>query len=732
MTTDPARQPAVPTFRTLILSLGWSLSLVSATWKLSTPAGAVAAAIGGASAVIVANLLARPRFPRDNSISLWARRCLLPPLLAAGFAWLSTWIFEHLFIFSIPFHLFVREISVAALAAFSLVSFLRALVRRFPAMGFLEAGVAVALSVNLVSGHRQTLEHPFWLIDLFMRNGADPMVAIKVIGGAACLMLTVMLFGSDAPARRSNRPSPGSAILGVLLILSLAFAVYLIAPQRPAPLVEATPPPVGPRSADDPPPPPPPQPKILAWVEFLDSCKASERLGGLYFRQRVIEDALEIWQLSTGEDAGNSHAGVPTLPMSADAGGRVTTRVHLMAVTNAPRQPPILLSGFGEATPLPVRDKRFASSWEVHSRAPDPLDDQQIASPRMKLIDPDWSPEDLSRLTALPLNVEFLPVAGEAILSTIEGYRKRFDSARLAAVLAMSKAEFHIQNATWELPAKSADPTGTIKPPTNLRELSRRAVLLLRAVGLPCRLVMGFKYPMVEDEEKSALVLADSHETWWPEVHVKDTGWVPLVLPLEGGTMDNPPNLSPIEEMLAASLDTQPAEQPVKLQQAKTALHGWKYFVPSLAVVWVYPLWWLLIQPVFASARKRPTAALQAAGALLALEGYYRGYGETRTDFAKRLPARLGEPMLRLAAAFDQTKWNDDHIPPLSDTLRPLGRITAWAIPRGIVLIARGIRSRNGSALASGTLWYLRPCIPQFLIQADKPSPTKTRDIHES
>jgi hypothetical protein len=716
----------------MILSLGWSLSLVSATWKLSTPAGAVAAGIGGASAVIVANLLARPRFPQDNSISLRARRCLLPPLLAAGFAWLSTWIFEHLFIFSIPFHLFVREVSVAALAAFSLVSFLRALVRRFPTMGFLEAGVAVALSVNLVSGHRQTLEHPFWLIDLFMRNGADPMVAFKVIGGAACLMVIVMLFGSYAPTRKTNSLSLASAILGGVLILSVALAVYFIAPQRPAPLVQATPPPVAPKSPDDPPPPPPPQPKIVAWVEFLDSCKASERLGGLYFRQCVIEDALEIWQLSKGGDAGNSPAGVSTPPMSADVGGRVTTRVHLMAATNVPRQPPVLLSGFGEATPLPVRDKRFASSWEVHSRAPDPLDDQQMASPRMKLIDPDWSPEDLSRLKALPLNVEFLPIAGEAILNTIEGYRKRSDSSRLAAVLDMSKVEFQVQNATWEIPEKPADPTGGIKPPTDLRELSRRAVLLLRAVDIPCRLVMGFKYPMVEDEEKSALVLADSHKTWWPEVHVKDIGWVPLVLPQEGGAKGEPPNLSTIEEMLAASLDTQPAEQPVKPQKATTERHGWKYLVACLALVWVFPLWWLLIQPAFVSARKRPMAALQAAGGLLALEGHYRNYGETRTDFAKRLPARLGEPMLRLAAAFDQTRWNDGHIPPLSDTLRPLSRITAWAIPRGIVLITRGIRTRNGSALASGTLWYIRPCIPQFLIQADKPSPTKTRDIHES
>ena len=88
--------------------------------------------------------------------------------------------------------------------------------------------------------------------------------------------------------------------------------------------------------------------------------------------------------------------------------------------------------------------------------------------------------------------------------------------------------------------------------------------------------------------------------------------------------------------------------------------------------------------------------------------------------------------MLQLAEAFENTKWNDDHIPSLSDTLQPLARITTWAIPRGFVLIGRGIRTRNGSTVATGMLWYLRPCHPQFLLQADKPSPTNTRNYHES
>jgi hypothetical protein len=659
---------------------------------------------------------------------------LLLPLLTGGCAWLSGWIFEHLFFFSIPVHLLARETLMAALVAFSLVGFLRAMANRFPALGILEAGVAVALSVSLVSGHRQTMEHPFWLMDLFMRHGADPLAAIKVIGVAACLLVALMLFGTHTRAGGKTPLSKISAVIGVLMILVVTAAIYRFAPQREAPLVPSTPPPVAPKSPDEPPPPPPPQPKIVAWVEFLDSCKATKRLGGLYFRQRAIEDAQEIWQLSQDDNDRNPDTPSDIPPANDDENGMVTTRVHLMASANAPQQPPMLISGRGAATSLPTRDKRFAASWEIRSRVPgkDSVEDLRMDSPRMKLLNPDWPAEECSRLKALPTEIKFLPTAGDSILKTLEGYRARFDNARLAAVLELTKAEFQGSDGEWTFPENAVRNADGKKKPADLRELSRRAVLLLRAVGIPCRLATGFKYPMVEDEEKSALVLADSHKTWWPEVYLNETGWLPVVLPLEGGSKGEPPNLSTIEEMLAASLDTELAAQAAVPPRLEARGKFWKYLFPGLALIWIYPLWFLVLVPVFSRARQRPMATLGAASALLALDGHCRSYGETRTAFAKRLPARLGAPMRQLAEAFESTKWNDDHVPSLGDTLQPLARITTWAIPRGIVLIAQGISTRNGSTLASGLLWYLRPCYPGFLHQADKPSPTNTRNNHES
>lgn len=717
----------------MVLSLGWAFASVFGTCKFLTPAGAVAAGLGAAAAVVLTHILTAPRFSAGKPLFRRMHGDLLLPLLTAGTAWLSAWIFEHLFFFSITFHLLAREALMAALVAFSLVYFLRSLVHRFPAAGFLEVGVAVTLSVSLVSGHRQTLEHPFWLMDLFMRNGTDPLVAIKVIGLAGCLLAACMLFGTHTPSGGKANHSITSAALGVLMILLVTLAIYRFAPQREAPLVQSSPPPVAPKSGDEPPPPPPPQPNIVAWVEFLDSCKATKRLGGLYFRQRVIEDAQQIWQLSQDDNANTPDTPSDTPPANGDENGLVTTRVHLMAATNATPQPPVLISGLGATVSIPTRDKRFTASWEIRSRVPgkDSMEDLRMDSPRMKLLNSDWSAGECSRLKALPPEIKFLPMAGDSILKTLEGYRAGFDNARLAAVLTLTTAEFQGRDGEWGFPENAAQNADGKRKPADLRELSRRAVLLLRAVGIPCRLASGFKYPMVEDEEKSALVLADSHKTWWPEVYLKDTGWLPVVIPLEGGAKGEPPNLSTIEEMLAASLDTELTALTTVPPQVHTCGKFWKYIVPELALIWIYPLWFLILVPVFSPSRRRPLATLRAASALLALDGHCRSYGETRSDFAKRLPAQLGEPMLRLAEAFEHTKWNDESLPPRGITLCPLIQIIGWAIPRGIVRVAKGIIARNGQALVAGMLWYLRPCNPQFLHQADKPTPTNTRINHE-
>ena len=229
----------------MVLSLGWALAFVSGTWKFLTPAGAVAAGLGAAAAVVLTRLLTGPRFTAGKPSFRRMHGDLLLPLLTGGCAWLSGWIFEHLFFFSIPVHLLARETLMAALVAFSLVGFLRAMANRFPALGILEAGVAVALSVSLVSGHRQTMEHPFWLMDLFMRHGADPLAAIKVIGVAACLLVALMLFGTHTPSGGKTPLSEISALIGVLMIFGVTAAIYGFAPQREAPLVPATPPPLG-------------------------------------------------------------------------------------------------------------------------------------------------------------------------------------------------------------------------------------------------------------------------------------------------------------------------------------------------------------------------------------------------------------------------------------------------------------------------------------------------------
>jgi hypothetical protein len=180
-------------FRTMILSFGWAIAFVCGTWKFQTPVGCFAAGVGAAAGVVFSGFLARRNFATKNHVVLRMHGDLLFSLLTGCGAWLCGWIFDYFYFFSIPIHLLLRESLTAALIALSSVGFLRSMANRFLFVGIFEAVVAICLSANLFSGHRQTLSHPFWLVDLFMRQGVDPLIAIKSIGIAVCLLLACML-----------------------------------------------------------------------------------------------------------------------------------------------------------------------------------------------------------------------------------------------------------------------------------------------------------------------------------------------------------------------------------------------------------------------------------------------------------------------------------------------------------------------------------------------------------
>jgi hypothetical protein len=383
----------------------------------------------------------------------------------------------------------------------------------------------------------------------------------------------------------------------------------------------------------------------------------------------------------------------------------------------------MLIAGFDAAVALAPRDQRFASSWEIRSLAPGngSIEDLRMESPRVTLTNPDWSTQEYDRFKKLPTEAPFLPTAGEAILKSIEGYRARFDNAKLNAVLGLTKLEFQGPDDTWKFPDNvDQHSDGKCNPP-DLRELSRRAVLLLRAVGIPSRMATGFKYPMVDDEEKTSLVLVDSQKTWWPEVYLNNTGWLPLVLPLDGERESDSPNLSAIEEMMAASLDSELAVDAKNPDPAESYRKIWCFFLVGFFLIYCYPVYFIVFAPIFSPAGMRAIVSLRAASALIALDGHYRSYGESRRAFAARLPEKLREPMDQLALAFEASKWNECQSLKLNHTLKPLLQIVIWAIPRGLLLLLNGICLRKASTFTSGLLWYLRACHPRFLHQADKP-----------
>ena len=732
----------IPWFRTLLLILGWSLALAAGFWKYHTLPGVVAIALAGGLAVMGAAAMdaGLPRFheltPRQARLRRFGMMAMVPLIALLGCGIARWWLDGHA-TFSIPSQLLARVIFVSAPLVFASLFLIRRLVQAFPPLGILELMLATGWAVQLVSGHRMALGSPAWLMDACIRNGHDPLEVIRILGVGACLLGLVFLLGQATDKAGQAPITIGKVISGVLLMLILTGGVYLYAPRKEAPLVAVLPPPLVPGSPQEPPPPPPPQPRIVAWVEFLDGCLATPRLGGHYFREAFIDDADKLWNfVENGPDAAASfrhelpgEGQTPTGPEERME-GKVTTRIHLLAGSPAPPTPPVLVTGNGFLKRIPVRDTRFAASWEVSSTVPgkDSIEDLRIESPRMKLLDPAWIPEELDRLKALPPQAEPILTAKASILSEVPRYRAGFDNARLQAVISLTKKAFQGKESEWSFPETSPEPSKSPNP----SELSRRCVILLRAVGIPSRLATGYKYPMVEGEEKSGLALTNEHKTWWPEVYLKDTGWLPVVLPVEGKGGREPSNLTSVEEMLAASLDTEVVPPPGAAPEAEAGGDYRRWGLLTLACGLTLPaMWILLLAPVISSRENRPRATLRAAAGLLALDGHRRQFGETRRDFAGRLPPPLSDPMRQLADTFTAVKY-DTARPSRATTLRPLRRLLTWFLTGGCCRIFTGVANRDGKSLGKGLLWYFCALNPFFLRNADKPAPDSSLSTHAS
>jgi hypothetical protein len=379
----------------------------------------------------------------------------------------------------------------------------------------------------------------------------------------------------------------------------------------------------------------------------------------------------------------------------------------------------VLTSKCTQGNPLPVKDKRFSSSWEFRSSVPHADTQAGLASIRAKLSNPLWTDAEIACLGKVPIVDATVADVRARVLKSLPGYPASSAGARLQAVLSRTAMAFQPDDSFNLFPVESAD--GSPAKPDAMT-LASRCVMLLRVSGIASRLAGGYKYPMLDDEEKSSLALADCHHSWWPEVFRETVGWVPLVLPMEGDdSAPPPPNLSAVEEMLANSLDTELSVESAQTIPHLPAIPVIPAVLVSVGLAIAPSVWILLGAPLLCLKRNRPGNVLRASAGLLSLHGQRREFGEDREAFAARLPSALGAGQLEVARAFFRVKYGgDDEYPPkAASLLMPLFRLLARTLPVGLACCLRG-------KIFHGILWYIRLSNPWYLLKADKPSSENT------
>lgn len=203
-------------------AVAWAMASLALLWDVLFSGGLWAAMLGAITGVFFGTRLSRSPL----------RLIAIVFLLAAAF--LLSWVFSSLLVrYSFPASMLgaARTLWLSAFLRYfvsscAVVSLLRSLSLRRPALHALELSLLVACFVALFAAHRDgVIARPLWLGDWAWRQGIDPAVVFLWLGGAFCSLL---IWLSLVETRSLKKESPASRLTWVLVPVLVALAVYLL------------------------------------------------------------------------------------------------------------------------------------------------------------------------------------------------------------------------------------------------------------------------------------------------------------------------------------------------------------------------------------------------------------------------------------------------------------------------------------------------------------------------
>jgi transglutaminase-like putative cysteine protease len=655
-----------------------ALAGVSATWQAATFAGMAAAAIGAASGVLAGELLGRSKVRLPMAVGLGVALLLLG---SAGWALLTRW--EWVASWLGPGRVVaLGDATLMVGLGLGICLILRALAARWrPAMALELAVMAAALATPLAAHRGGSINRPLSLGDQAWAAGEDPVVYLQLAGGAAAIGLALFLIAEKRWLR---------AMVAAVLILLTVAAVGLLGAVIQPPQLHASQGlgltgqgkngqggKNGRRSLDQ--------------MDFRDNYGNKQRSApvavallhddydppsGVYYFRGNAFSRYNGKRMVTAMVQGAEADLFETFPVQEEKPSWVPpgSRRRYIKTTMGMLQDhviPLVLESPASFSPAQnPSPRRFRRVYNATSFA---LDIELFELLGAEVGDPEWSPELRALYTEPPTDPRYQELA-KRIVSMLPA-----ELANDQVAQAMAITTDLGRRGTYSLRSRHAeadDPTASFLFGDDGEGdltgycvyFAHAAVFLMRAQGIPSRVATGYAYPASERGRGSAIMLRGSDAHAWPEVFVRDIGWVVMdVTPARNLESAGAPLDDDLQrllgEMLRGMLDEQRqatlalGRSPVGLREAYRALGALARGVGValmllLVLLYVGKLYRRLI-PAVAGPGQQTRLRYRLALDRLSEVGRRRGFGEPPEVFAGRVEelAPSLRPLARAAVA---------------------------------------------------------------------------------
>jgi transglutaminase-like putative cysteine protease len=203
-------------------------------------------------------------------------------------------------------------------------------------------------------------------------------------------------------------------------------------------------------------------------------------------------------------------------------------------------------------------------------------------------------------------------------------------------------------------------------------------VVMARLLGLPARLVVGFKQPDTPSPD-GTYVIRNRDVLAWPEVAVRGVGWVPLDPTGTATSKAGGGGLAGAAEAVRKQLPStkeiereHQSEPTLPASDPKTTHHwpGWIALVAVAGVIVVLLLLWVVGVPLAKAVRRRRRRRHGTMGAWAEARDLLRDHGmrvtpaATARDLARESDGPVSQAMTLLAGCLDRALWSGQDADP--------------------------------------------------------------------